>query len=319
LRTGGAGIIYISHRLEEVRRIADRVTVIRDGHTVAANLDPRTPEGDIIRWMAGRTIEAASARAPGRFGDTAIEVRGLGSRASGFDDVSFIVRKGEILGLAGLVGAGRTELAETLFGLRPADAGEIRIGGARARVHSPADAIRAGMAYVPEDRRRHGVIAELDVASNTSLASLDRLAPRGFVDRPAERELAAGYVRRFNIRASSVWDPVAALSGGNQQKVALARWLATSPSVLILDEPTQGVDIGAKAEIHGLIRELAARGLAVLMISSDLPELLALSDRVLVMHRGRVTGELDRERATADAVMALALNRAATNSGDSVH
>jgi rhamnose transport system ATP-binding protein len=314
LRAAGAGIIYISHRLEEIRRIADRVTVIRDGRTAASGLDAVTPDDEIIRLMVGRAVEAVPAGPAGldggRLADVALEVRGLSARASGLADISFSVRRGEVLGVAGLVGSGRTELAEIVFGLRPSDGGEVWIRGARTRIRSPGEAIQAGLAYVPEDRRRHGVIADFDVAANTSLASLDRLAPAGFIRRGAERELAERYVRRFNIRTPSVGSAVGHLSGGNQQKVALARWLATSPSVLMLDEPTQGVDVGAKAEIHGLIRDLAAEGLAVVMISSDLSEVLRLSDRVLVMRRGRVSGILGRDDATTATVMTLAVGPA---------
>jgi rhamnose transport system ATP-binding protein len=315
LRGTGAGVIYISHRLEEIRRVADRVTVIRDGRTVRSDLDPRTPHDELIRLMVGRDIEPAPSRAHelagGQAGELALEVRGLSASASGLADISFAVRRGEVLGIAGLVGSGRTELAETLFGLRPRDGGEVRIGGMAAPLRSPAQAIRAGVAYVPEDRRRHGVIAEFDVAANTSLASLDRLATAGFVRRQAERDLAADYVRRFNIRTPSVRSAVGNLSGGNQQKVALARWLATRPSVLILDEPTQGVDVGAKAEIHRLIRKLAAEGLAVIVISSDLSEILLLADQVLVMRRGRTAGMVGRADATTESVMSLALGAAA--------
>ncbi len=307
LRSGGTGIIYISHRLEEVRRIADRVTIIRDGSTVASDIDPATPSRDIVHLMVGRAVDTAD-RASAQIGSEALEVRGLSSRSSGLADVTFSVGRGEVVGVAGLVGSGRTELAETLFGLRPRDTGQIAIGGRPVEIRSPREAIRAGLAYVPEDRRRHGVIADFDVASNTGLASLDRLAPRGWLHRQAERNLAEGYVRRFNIRTPSVRSVVATLSGGNQQKVALARWLATSPAVLMLDEPTQGVDVGAKVEIHRLIRELAADGLAVMLISSDLSEILLLSDRILVMQRGRASGILRRDEATTEAVMTLALN-----------
>jgi rhamnose transport system ATP-binding protein len=306
LRAAGAGIVYISHRLDEIRQIADRVTVIRDGRTAAADLDPATPEEEIIRLMVGRGVETSVLPGTHR-GEVAIGVSGLTSRAAGLSGISFEVRCGEILGIAGLVGSGRTALAETLFGLRPRDAGDIRVRAGQIDIQSPDEAIRAGIAYVPEDRRRHGVIADLDVAANTGLASLARLAPRGWLRPQAERALADEYVRRFGIRTASVRAAVGTLSGGNQQKVALARWLATSPSVLMLDEPTQGVDVGAKAEIHALIRELAAGGLAVLMISSDLPEILRLSHRVLVMRRGRVAGALRREEASSDRVMALAV------------
>jgi rhamnose transport system ATP-binding protein len=217
------------------------------------------------------------------------------------------VRAGEILGLAGLVGAGRTELARTLFGLTPADAGEIRLRGRPVVVDSPARAVAAGIAYVPEDRRRHGVILEMPVAANTTLAILKRIAALGWLDFARERSVAEAFVQRLGIKTASVDDPAGNLSGGNQQKVAVARWLATEPAVLILDEPTQGVDVGAKAEIHRLMGELAARGLAILMISSELPEILGMSDHIAVMHAGTVVGVLDRAEATQEKVLALAL------------
>ena len=308
LRASGAGILYISHRLDEVRRIADRVTVIRDGRTVASGLGAETPPADIIRLMVGRAVEPMPAPREASHGIPVLEVRGLSSVAAGVTDISFSVHAGEILGVSGLVGSGRTELAETLFGLRLAEAGDVYLNGARQAFRSPADAVRAGLAYVPEDRRRHGVVSDLSVAANTSLASLDRVASAGFVNRQAERRLAAEYIDRFAIRTPSPETDVGSLSGGNQQKVALARWLATTPSVLILDEPTQGVDVGAKAEIHALMRELAAHGLAIVMISSDLPEILAMSDRVLVMRRGTCSGVLDRDAANAEAVLTLAVH-----------
>jgi rhamnose transport system ATP-binding protein len=308
LRASGSGILYISHRLDEVRRIANRVTVIRDGRTVAAGLPADTAPAEIIRLMVGRTVEPVAGAHDASRGAAVLEVRRLSSVSAGVTDVSFSAHAGEILGVAGLVGSGRTEMAETLFGLRPAEAGDVYLNGARQDFRSPADAVRAGLAYVPEDRRRHGVIAELSVAANTSLAALDRVASAGFVNRRAERALASEYIDRFAIRTPSPDTDVGLLSGGNQQKVALARWLATMPSVLILDEPTQGVDVGAKAEIHALMRELAARGLAIVMISSDLPEILAMSDRVLVMRRGACSGVLDRADASAEAVLALAVH-----------
>jgi rhamnose transport system ATP-binding protein len=213
------------------------------------------------------------------------------------------LRRGEIVGLAGLVGAGRTELAETIFGLRTADSGEILVGGKPARMASPADAIRCGIAYVPEDRRRHGIVMEMPIACNVSLASL----PAGLIDRREERALAQRFIGQLRIKAESVDSAADTLSGGNQQKVALARWLATNPAILILDEPTQGVDVGSKQEIHGLMAELAQRGIAILMISSDLPEVLAMSDRILIMHAGRIRGELSRQEATPQKILSLAL------------
>jgi rhamnose transport system ATP-binding protein len=319
LRASGTGVVYISHRLDEVRRIADRVTVIRDGQTVASGLAADTNPTEIIRLIVGRAVEPApELRTPISRG-VALEVRGLSSASAGVTDISFIASAGEILGVAGLVGSGRTELAETLFGLRCAEAGEIYVRGSRHVFRSPSEAVRAGLAYVPEDRRRHGVLADLSVAANTSLASLGRVSSSGFVKRQAERDLASEYIGRFGIRTPSTDTEVGLLSGGNQQKVALARWLATSPSILILDEPTQGVDVGAKAEIHALMRELVAEGLAIVMISSDLPEILAMSDRVLVMRQGTSSGVLERADASAEAILALAVERGRPSSPAPVH
>jgi rhamnose transport system ATP-binding protein len=217
------------------------------------------------------------------------------------------VREGEIVGVAGLVGSGRTELAEIVFGLRPADAGQIRICGALVRIASPSDAIRLGIGYVPEDRRRHGVVLELPVAANASLASLRSVARYGLIDRAMETSAAAMFVERLGIKTPSVRADVGTLSGGNQQKVALARWLATRPALLILDEPTQGVDVGAKAEIHQLVDELARGGLAILLISSELSEVMGMCDRIAVMHAGTLAGILERAQATQDTILHLAL------------
>jgi rhamnose transport system ATP-binding protein len=226
---------------------------------------------------------------------------------AGVYGVSLSVRAGEILGLAGLVGAGRTELARVLFGLTPADGGEIRLDGKSVRFDSPAAAAALGIAYVPEDRRKHGVIPDLPVAANVTLAVLRAVARHGFLDARKERELSEVLVRRLGVKTASVDEPVGNLSGGNQQKVSLARWLAADPKVLILDEPTQGVDVGAKAEIHALMGDLAAKGLAILMISSELPEILALSDRIAVMHGGTISGTLDRAEATQERILDLAV------------
>ncbi len=225
--------------------------------------------------------------------------------------MTFELRTGEILGLAGLVGSGRTELCRVLFGLTPADGGEILLRGEKVRVGSPREAAARGIAYVPEDRRRHGVIPEMSVASNTTLAVLGDVAAHGFLDFGREREIATSFVARFAIKAPSLEAPVGTLSGGNQQKVALARWLAARPSVLILDEPTQGVDVGAKAEIHRLMVDLADEGMAILMVSSELPEILGMSDRVAVMHDGTLAGILPRDAATQEAILGLALGHPA--------
>jgi rhamnose transport system ATP-binding protein len=309
LKARGAGVIYISHRLDEIFALADRVTVLRDGESVGTVPAAGVSRVELVRMMVGRTMadvyparEAVAADA-----SIALELAHVGHAASGIVDVSLTIREGEIVGLAGLVGAGRTELAEIVFGLRPADAGDIRVRGARERITSPSDAIRLGIGYVPEDRRRHGVVLEMSVAANVSLASLRAVARHGLIDRAAEAAAAAAFVDRLGIKTPSVRSDVGTLSGGNQQKVALARWLATRPTVLILDEPTQGVDIGAKAEIHGLIAELARGGLAILLISSELPEVVGMCDRVAVMHAGTIAGVLDRDRATQGEVLHLAL------------
>jgi rhamnose transport system ATP-binding protein len=240
-------------------------------------------------------------------GETLFETKALCCRETGTRDVSLSVRAGEILGLAGLVGSGRTELAHVLFGHAPADSGQIFLGGNPVVIDSPRAAIDLGIAYVPEDRRRHGVVMEMPIAANTTLAVLRKISRGGLIDFAAERKLAGSFAQQFAIKAQSLDSAVATLSGGNQQKVALARWLATEPSVLILDEPTQGVDVGAKAEIHRLMGELAGRGLAIIMISSELPEILGMSDRIAVMHEGAVAGVLTREAATQEKVLELAL------------
>jgi rhamnose transport system ATP-binding protein len=307
LRAQGGGIVYISHRLEEVFAVSDRITVLRDGETVATRDTAAIDRSDLIQAMVGRALKEVFPKRPVTPGAVAIELRGLSNRALGIHDVSLSVRRGEVLGVAGLVGSGRTELAETLFGLVPADGGEVLLHGAAVHIESPSQAIRLGIGYVPEDRRQHGVVLEMPIDSNASLASLGAVSSRGLIDRAVERRSAEGYVERLRIKTPSVSTEVGALSGGNQQKVALARWLSTEPEILILDEPTQGVDVGAKAEIHALIQDLAERGLAIIMISSELPEILGMSDRVAVMHAGTVSGVLSRAEATQDKIIALAL------------
>jgi rhamnose transport system ATP-binding protein len=310
LRGQGVGIIYISHRLEELPRIADRVTALRDGEVVGTRLMAETTRADLIRMMVGRELSAVFPKRAVPIGDVVLEVRGLSCKAAGVSHVSLSVRAGEILGLAGLVGAGRTELARVLFGLTPADSGQILLRGRPVVIDSPARAVELGIAYVPEDRRRHGVILEMPVAANATLATLRKISAAGLLDFRRERAVAADFVRRLGIKTASLENPVGNLSGGNQQKVALARWLAADPAVLILDEPTQGVDVGAKAEIHRLMGDLAGRGIATVMISSELPEVLGMSDRIAVMHGGTVVGTLDRSAATQEAVLELALGHA---------
>ena len=310
LKKLGVGMVYISHRLEELPQIADRVTVLRDGAYVGTRLMAEVDRAEMIRLMVGRELSAVFPKITVPLGEVVLETRNLSCRTSGVMDISLKVRAGEILGLAGLMGAGRTEFARVLFGLTPADRGEILLNGKRGSVDSPAHAVQLGIAYVPEDRRRHGVILEMPVAANTTLAILRTISRGGLLDFAGERGIAEKFVKLLGIKTPSVSAAVGNLSGGNQQKVSLARWLATEPKVMILDEPTQGVDVGAKAEIHKLMGELARRGMAIIMISSEMPEVLGMSDRVAVMHRGRVAGVLDRERATQEAVLEMALGHA---------
>ena len=312
LRARGVGIIYISHRLDELPAIADRVTVLRDGCTIETRAMSEVTRDELVRMMVGRELSAIFPKREVEPGETVLELRGVGCSGSGVTDVSLSVRKGEIVGLAGLVGAGRTELARTIFGLTPPDQGEILLMGKLADIASPAEAIRRGIAYLPEDRRRHGVIAELPISTNITLASLDRLSSTWSMDFRREREIAGDYISRFGIKTPALFSPVSTLSGGNQQKVALSRWLATRPSVLILDEPTQGIDVGAKSEIHELMMQLAEQGAAILMISSELPEILGMSDRVAVMRGGTICAVLNREEATQQRVLALALGHEKT-------
>jgi len=288
LRERGVGIVYISHRLEELGRIADRITVLRDGETIdtrpAAEMDTRT----LIRLMAGRDLSAVFPKRVVPIGEPVMQVRLPG--------ISFDVRAGEIFGVAGLVGSGRTEMAEMLFGL--ADGGPHR---------NPESAIDAGIAYVPEDRRRHGVVGPMPVRANVTLAILNRIARGTLLNQAVERTVAADWVARLGVKTDGIDAPVASLSGGNQQKVAIARWIATEPKVLILDEPTQGIDVGAKSECHRIMCDLAERGLAILMISSELAEILGMSDRIAVMRDGKIAGIMERAEASAESILGLAL------------
>jgi len=307
LREQGVGVVYITHRLEELPVIADRVTVLRDGQIAGTHSMDQIDRQELIRLMVGRELSAVFPKREIERGEIALELRGVGARASGFRDIDLSVHRGEIVGLAGLVGAGRTELARLIFGLDHVDSGEVRIHGKPVRIRKPADAIACGIAYVPEDRRRQGVILDMPVSANITLASLKNLKRFGSFDFQREKQIAGEYVQRFAIKTPSIFDNVSTLSGGNQQKVAVSRWLATKPSVLILDEPTQGIDVGAKAEIHALMGELASEGMAILMISSDLPEVLGMSDRIAVMHAGTIAGIIDAHDATQQQIMSLAL------------
>jgi rhamnose transport system ATP-binding protein len=314
LRAQGAGVIYISHRLEELFQIANRVTVLRDGETVATRAIAEVDQAELIRLMVGRELSAVFPKREVKIGETVLEIKKLSSRAAGIHNVSLSVRAGEILGLAGLVGAGRTELARALFGLLPSDNGSVflRRSGDEgssdlvdALIDSPARAVELGIAYVPEDRRRHGAILEMPIAANMTLAILDRISKRRFLDFKLEKKIAVDLASRLSVKTPATFAPAGALSGGNQQKVALARWLATKPRVLILDEPTQGIDVGAKSEIHRLMCDLAEQGMAIIMISSELPEILGMSDRIAVMRGGTVVGLMDRGKATQQKIIEL--------------
>lgn len=307
LRAAGVGVVYISHRLEEIFALADRVTVLRDGESVGTNTVDQLTESQMIQLMVGREVSAIYPPAEGKPGAVVLEMQNISCADSGIDNVSLTVRAGEIVGMAGLVGAGRTELARILFGITPATAGKILLAGTPVSISSPAEAIAHGIAYVPEDRRKHGVILDMPIAHNITMAIHKKIFPRHFLRNAAEQNLAKEMIRDLGIKAYGPDAPGASLSGGNQQKVSVARWLATKPRLLILDEPTQGVDVGAKSEIHKIIRGLAKEGLAVLMISSDLPEILGMSDRVAVMRAGKLVSIVAGENAEAASIMAAAL------------
>jgi ribose transport system ATP-binding protein len=312
LRDEGVGIVYISHRMDELQQIADRVTVMRDGRTIATVAMQDTSITAIIHMMVGRALEENLRGAPPDTArnEVALEVRHL-RRGSTIRDVSFSVRKGEILGFAGLMGAGRTEVARAVFGADPIDGGEILVHGQAVRIRTPRDAVMHGIGYLSEDRKQFGLATTMDVQANIAMTSLSRLLRLGmFIDSAAIAETAGNYVRQLGIRTPSVAQPVKLLSGGNQQKVVIAKWLLRDCDILFFDEPTRGIDVGAKAEIHKLIDALAAQGKAIVVISSELPEILRLSHRVVVMCEGRITGEQGALDATQENIMQLATQRA---------
>jgi rhamnose transport system ATP-binding protein len=311
LRDGGTAVLFISHRLDEIFALCQRVTVMRDGAWVSTDpIDQVTPEA-IVRRMVGRDISSLFPKQDTVVGDVRLEVRGLSSHGV-FSDISFSVRGGEIVALAGLVGAGRTEVARAVFGIDRYEAGEVRVDGQPLPPGRPAAAIAAGMALVPEDRRQQGLVMELSVERNATLVRRWALATLGLLRSAAERRDAGVWTKRLQVKAGRLSDPVSTLSGGNQQKVVLAKWLATTPRVLFVDEPTRGIDVGTKAEVHRLLSELAGQGVAVVMISSELPEVLGMADRVLVMHEGRLVREIPRADATEESVMFAATGQEAT-------
>jgi len=305
LCAGGAAVLFISHRLEEVFEICQRVTVMRDGrHVLTSELAGLTAD-DLVRAMVGRQVTQRTGSGGRQPGQEILQVDRL-TREGVFTDISLRVRAGEIVVLAGLVGSGRSEVARAIFGIDRYDAGAVTLAGRALRKASPAAAMAAGVGYVPEDRRQQGLVMDMSVQQNMALASLDRLRTAGLIRSAAERAFATGWAQRLRLKYGRLTDPVSRLSGGNQQKVVLAKWLGRQPSLLIVDEPTRGIDIATKAEVHGLLVQLAADGVAILMISSELPEVLANGDRILVMREGRLTAEYPRVEATEEKIMAAA-------------
>ncbi len=305
LRDEGVSVVYISHRLEEVFEVCDRATIMRDGRWIATEEVKNLTREDIIRLMVGRELKDAIPKVAAPFGDPALTVKNL-CREGVLDNISFTVRKGEVLGIAGLVGAGRTETARAIFGADPITSGSLEIFGKPVKIRSPQEAIRNGIGLVTEDRKQQGLVLGMAVRENITLANLQSLATLGFVRRNEEKNVAEEYRTSLSVKTPTIEQTVQNLSGGNQQKVVLAKWLFTDAKVLIFDEPTRGIDVGAKSEIYKLMNELAAQGVAIIMISSELPEVIGMSDRILVMHDGRITGELMRDEATQEKIMHLA-------------
>jgi ribose transport system ATP-binding protein len=306
LKERGVSVVFISHHLDEVFQICDRATVLRDGEYIATVDLARATRDDIIRLMVGRTLDQQYPKLEARRGAEALRVEGL-NRDGVLHDISFTAYTGEILGIAGLVGAGRTELIRAVFGADAIQSGRVYVFGKETALYSPQAAIRAGLGLLPEDRKQQGLVLMLSVLHNMSMASLDRLTSRLLLRLGDERKQAAGFVERLRIMTPGVDQQVQYLSGGNQQKVVLAKWLASRSKILIFDEPTRGIDVGAKVEVYNLMNSLVQNGVAVVMVSSEMPELLGMSDRILVMHKGRIAAELSRHEATQEKVLAAAM------------
>lgn len=302
LRDEGRALVFISHRFDEVFALCDTVTVMRDGSYVDTRRIDETTPSELVSLMVGRDVDDLFPKTPATIGEPVLTVRGL-NRAGVFHDIDLEVRAGEIVGLAGLVGAGRSEVARAVFGVDPYDSGSVSISGRTVRRHDPRSAIRAGMAFIPEDRRKQGLVIDSSVTRNVAGVIRRGIAKAGLVTSAMENKAAAPWASRLEVKTSALDMTAATMSGGNQQKVVIAKWLATDPRLLIIDEPTRGIDVGTKAEVHRLLSELAGQGLAILMISSELPEVLGMADRVVVLCEGRVTAELDRADATPEAVM----------------
>jgi rhamnose transport system ATP-binding protein len=315
LRDDGTAIIFISHRLEELFELADRVTVLRDGYYVDTLSLKDVNRDELIRLMVGRTISNLFPKQEVQAGEVVLRVDNL-SHTGIFENISFELRRGEILGMAGLVGAGRTDVARAIFGVEPPTSGSIHVEGQEVRVTSPQQAISLGLAYVPEDRQLHGLIPPMSIVSNISLPMLGNYARRGWLRDKVESSAAFDAARQMEVRANNIWQKARELSGGNQQKIVLAKWLAIRPRILILDEPTRGIDVGTKAAVHALMSKLAADGIAILMISSELPEVLGMSDRIIVMREGHLTGHFTRAEATQEKIISAATATLAVSTGN---
>lgn len=307
LRDEGVAIVFISHRMNEIFEISDEIAVMRDGEMVQHMITGEVDEQQVIAAMVGRDVNDIFHKEEAPIGDVVLEVKKLSTR-NFLKDISFNVRAGEIVGFAGLVGAGRSEVMRALFAVDPRESGEIFINGKPVEIKSTVDALRAGMGFVPEDRKEQGLILKQTIRANASLAALDSVADGWFINRKKEKGLSDEYVSKLKVKTPSIEQLIMNLSGGNQQKVVIAKWMATHPKVLILDEPTRGIDVGAKKEIHTLMSELAKQGVAIIMISSELPEVLGMADRIYVMHDGRIKGEIDRAEASQEAIMKMAIS-----------
>jgi rhamnose transport system ATP-binding protein len=305
LKSQGKAILFISHKFEEVYEIAERFVVFRDGRSIGAGSLAQTSQDEIVKMMVGRSVDQVFPKIDVAVGDTVLKVSEY-SHPTEFDSISFTLRRGEILGLYGLVGAGRSELCQSLFGITRPSSGRIELVGRPIEIRSPSDAISAGIVYVPEERGRHGAVLQMPIFQNFSMATLGKTTRAGFLRQAEEFALARRYAERLDLRAAALSVPVGTLSGGNQQKVVIGKWLATKPKVIILDEPTKGIDIGSKAAVHAFMSELASEGLSVIMVSSELPEILGMADRVLVMREGRMAGILERDGLDAETLVRAA-------------
>ncbi|MCW8356375.1 sugar ABC transporter ATP-binding protein [Marinomonas pontica] len=311
LRDQGKAILFITHKFDEIFTLADRYTVFRDGSFVGEGFIKDTNEAQLVEMMVARSIEATYPKKDVKIGETLLEVSNL-CHTTEFADISFNLEKGEILGVYGLVGSGRTEVMQALFGTTDHVTGSVKMNGKEVIIHSPKEAIDNGIVYVPEERQKQGIVLELPIYQNVSLPQMERLAKHGQIDQEGEMALARQYCERLQVKASCWDEKVMNLSGGNQQKVVIAKWLATNPKVIILDEPTKGIDIGSKAAVHEFMSELVDSGLSVIMVSSELPEILGMSDRILVMNEGLIVGELSRADATPEKVVSLATGGSVT-------